>query len=86
MSSYSGLRAGRTAAATLLAVTAVGTLTATTFAYVDVHGGGSGGVATPSEGPAATVAPDGTAANATPAPAPVLSPGHGRTHARSSGS
>ncbi|MGV9666567.1 hypothetical protein [Nocardia niigatensis] len=85
MPPHPSLRAGRTATAALLAVTAAGTLTATALAYVDNHGslrGGAGATATPD----ATAASDGVPANATTAPTPALSPGTGPTHARSSGS
>ncbi|WP_433560392.1 hypothetical protein ACQP1O_22055 [Nocardia sp. CA-151230] len=87
MPSHPSLRAGRTATATLLAVTAAGTLGATALAYVDSHGSlQSGGSTTPSATPDATAASDGTAANATTDPTPALRAGTGRVHARSSGS
>ncbi|MVU82509.1 hypothetical protein GPX89_35425 [Nocardia sp. ET3-3] len=84
-SSLPSLRAGRSATVALLAVTAAGTLTATTLAYLDAHGSGSSGGATQSTDQGSTVTSDGTAANAV-TPVPTLSPGSGRSHARSSGS
>ncbi|MFJ9368678.1 hypothetical protein ACIRRA_30220 [Nocardia sp. NPDC101769] len=87
MPSHPSLRAGRTATATLLAVTAAGTLTATALAYVDNHASlQSGGSATQSVTPDATAASGGTPANATTAPTPALRSGTGRVHAGSSGS
>ncbi|MFE3255402.1 hypothetical protein ACFXPS_03390 [Nocardia sp. NPDC059091] len=87
MPSHPSLRAGRTATATLLAVTAAGTLTATALAYVDNHGSlQSGGSTTQSATPDATAASDGTPANVTTDPTPAPRSGTGRVHARSSGS